>query len=269
MLQAILRRLAMTAVAMLLSTARFAAADPVEYGCDRPIHLAFYEFGALYHAGAGIDRDVVDELAKRTGCMFQTETKPRAEIWKGLEAGAIDMTNSGIRTEARRRFAYFIPYLGWKNAVVTTAAIASATQSFDDIVANPQWRIGVVKGYVHGPYFDFRLKIATARGGVVECPDQDSVYRALKSGEVQAAISPAVNYGFYLPTAEDRQKFVMLADTPSPVNPHNMIFATARFTPSQINAWTRLFEAMRLDGTLIGIYRAHLPARVATAILNY
>ena len=59
-------------------------------------------------------------------------------------------------------------------------------------------------------------------------------------------------------------------DDPSvPVIPHNMIFSTSRFTQSQINSWTRLFEAMRLDGTLIDIYRAHLPARVATAILNY
>jgi polar amino acid transport system substrate-binding protein len=268
MLQMILRRLAI-ASAVLIWTTRLVTADPADYGCDRPIHLAYYEFGVLYHAGVGIDSDVVEELAKRTGCVFQAETKPRADIWKELEAGTLDMTNSGIRTEARRRFAYFIPYLGWKNAVVATAAIASATQSFDDIVNNPEWHIGVVKGYAHGPYFDFRLEVAAAHGGVVEYPDQDSIYRALRSGEVQVAISPAVNYDFYLPTAEDRQNFVMLADTPAPANPHSMIFATARFTTSQINSWTRLFETMRLDGTLIRIYRAHLPARVATAILNY
>jgi hypothetical protein len=48
-------------VITLLSAA--ASADtPMRYGCDRPIELAFYEFGPLYHDGSGIDRDVVDEI---------------------------------------------------------------------------------------------------------------------------------------------------------------------------------------------------------------
>ncbi len=57
-------RLAMFVLAPLVAHAE----TPADYGCDRPVTLAYYEFGPLYHSGAGIDPDVVDELAKRTGC---------------------------------------------------------------------------------------------------------------------------------------------------------------------------------------------------------
>ena len=269
MLQAISYRLAMPILVMLVSTARFAAADPTDYGCDRPIHVAYYEFGALFHGDLGIDPDLIHELAKRTGCIFEESVKPRVQIWEELEAGTLDMTNSGVRTEARRKFVYFVPYLGWKNVVVTTPELAAEVHSFDDIIAHPEWRIGVVKGYVHGPFYDFRLKLATIAGSVSLYPDQSAIYQALRSGEVQVIISPAVNFNFYLRTPTDQQSFVMLDLSPAPPIPHNLIFATARFSASEINAWTRLFEEMRLDGTLERIYQAHLPTEMAKAILHY
>lgn len=266
-----LRLLTVGLISLLCGSASTSAATegPALYGCDRPIHLAYYEFGALFHAGVGIDPDVIEELSRRTGCVFDTEIKPRGQIWQELEAGTVDMTNSGIRTEARRKFAYFIPYLGWKNVVVTELSIAAMTSSFDEVLANPDWRIGVVKGYVHGPYYDFRLRIAAAEGRVIPYPDQDSIYQALKTGEVQVIISPAINYTFYLPTPEEQQKFVLVAYAPTPILRPSMVFSVKRFTNPQIDAWNRVFEQMRLDGTLERIYRKWLPANVAAAILHY
>jgi len=254
--------------AFLMNTAAAAHADPAAYGCAKPIRLSYYEFGNLYHQGVGIDPDVIAELAKRTGCHFQSDSQPRAEIWKQLAAGTLDMTNSGIRTDPRRKFAYFIPYLGWKNILVASAAVAARETSIDDIVADRAVKIGVVGGYALGPYYDFRLQpIAETR--VILYRDQDAIYAALRKGEVQAIVSPGINYDFYFRSKEDRAAFVRIDVPDAPVIPHNMIFSVKRFSDVEINNWQRLFDAMRSDGTLARIYHDHLPAETADAILHY
>lgn len=255
------------AVGMLLAGTPAAAQSAADYGCDRPVRLAFYEFGALYHDGAGIDRDVVEEVARRTGCQFVTDVEPRSQIWKELQAGTLDMTPSGLRNDARRQFVYFVPYLGLKNAVVAERAIADQITSFDDVVAHPEWRIGVVQAYLYGPYFDFRLNLARKQTQVY--PDQDAIYRALQEGEVNVIISPAFNYEFYFRTPEQRQRFAMADVSPAPPIPQNMIFSQKRFTAGQLGAWSRLFEQMYLDGTIMRICEDHVSAQMARALLTY
>jgi polar amino acid transport system substrate-binding protein len=244
------------------------AETPGDYGCDdRPITLAYYEFGPLYHDGVGIDRDVVEELAKRSGCRFETSLRPRAEIWQALQAGTLDMTTSGLRTEARNQFAYFVPYLGLKNVVIAAQARAGEIKTFDDVVGDTHFKIGVVKGFIHGAYFDFRLKNAGSR--VIGYPDQNAIYDALRRGEVQGIVSPAFNYEYFFKTPEDRAAFVMIDVSPAPPVAQNMIFSRRRFSDAEINAWTRLLEQMRLDGTLERICRSQVSPEMTRVLLNY
>jgi polar amino acid transport system substrate-binding protein len=244
------------------------AETPADYGCDdRPITLAYYEFGPLYHDGVGIDRDVVEELAKRSGCRFETSLRPRAEIWQQLQAGTLDMTTSGLRTEARNQFAHFVPYLGLKNVLITAQAQAAEIQSFDDVVGDTHLKIGVVKGFILGAYFDFRLKNAGSR--VIGYPDQNAIYDALRRDEVQAIVSPAFNYEYFFKAPEERAAFVMIDVSPAPPVAQNMIFSRHRFSDAEINAWTRLLEQMRLDGTLERICRAQVSPEMTRVLLNY
>jgi polar amino acid transport system substrate-binding protein len=156
-----------------------AAQEPEAFGCDRPIHLAFYEFGSLYHQGIGIDPDVIADLARRTGCKFEIQVLSREQIWQQLESNDLDMATSGVATAPRRQFAYFVPYLGLKNAIVVPAALASAIHSFDDVVNHPDWRIGLVNGYDYGPYFDYRLRNVSDRSRIVAYADEEALYSAL------------------------------------------------------------------------------------------
>jgi polar amino acid transport system substrate-binding protein len=252
-------------IAMSAPSAR--AEMPADYGCDRPVALAYYEFGPLYHDGVGIDRDVVEELARRTGCRFETTVKPRAQIWQELQSGVLDMTTSGLRTDARNQFAYFIPYLGLKNVVVTDRVLAGEIRSFDDVVDNAQMKIGVVKGYVHGSYFDFRLKAAAER--IVALPDQNAIYAALRKGEVQAIISAAFNYEYFFALPEERAAFAMIDVSPAPPVSQNMVFSRRRFNDAEINAWTRVFEQMRLDGTVERICRGQVSPEMTKLLLKY
>ena len=77
--------------------------------CSRPYSLALHEHGLLYagQTGEGIDKDVADELARRSGCRIAVSVMPRARIWQLIESGALDFSLSGITNEAREKYASF------------------------------------------------------------------------------------------------------------------------------------------------------------------
>jgi ABC-type amino acid transport substrate-binding protein len=159
--------------------------------------------------------------------------------------------------------------MGLKNAVVARADLAPAIQSFDDVVNHPDWRIGVVDGYDYGPYFDYRLHNVTDRSRIIAYADQQRMYRGLQDSDVQLVLSPTVNYPFYLPLADQERMFVLIDVSPAPSIPHALVLSRARFTPAMINAWTRVLEQMRLDGTLEQIYLRRLLPGLAQNILHY
>jgi polar amino acid transport system substrate-binding protein len=240
-----------------------------ELGCDRPIHLSFYEFGALYHLGIGIDADIVAELARRTGCKFETEVLPRADIWPKIESGDLDMTTSAIVAATPSRIAYFVPYMGLKRMIVARADIAPAIRRLDDVIRHADWRIGVVKGFKHGPDYDFPLRELMLSGRVKTYSGQDDLYAALMSDDVQVILSPAVNYFFYLPTKQNMRDFVLIDGSDTSPIPHSLAFSRKRFTPAMVNAWQRVIDRMRLDGTLTRIFGDRLPPEMAATLLRY
>jgi len=105
------RRAAVFVGIALLLACQSLLAGPVNCG-PRPIRLAFYTYGAFYFEDAhgkehGVDKDIVDALAKRSGCRFETQLMARARIWADLASGNLDMSVSGIETPERGQFAWF------------------------------------------------------------------------------------------------------------------------------------------------------------------
>ena len=84
--------------------------------CSRSFTLALHDHGLLYDSqtGEGIDKDMADELARRSGCNVNVSLMPRARIWQLIESGALDFSLSGISNESRERFAAFAWYFSNK-----------------------------------------------------------------------------------------------------------------------------------------------------------
>jgi polar amino acid transport system substrate-binding protein len=263
-------RLSMALIIGVFSVpARTSADNSSAFGCDRPIHLAFAEFGVLYHQGVGIDQDLIDEIARRTGCQFDTQVLPREQIERRLLNGALDMATGARATSNLRKSAYLVPYLGLKTVIVTTTGNATQIHSFDDVLARADWRIGVVAGLAYGAYYDYRLHGLHEQYRIITYPDQQTLYRGLRHDDVQVVLSQSVNYAFYLPLPGDQQDFVMFDAAPALPVAHALAFERDRFTPAMIDAWTRVIEEMRLDGTLEKIYQRRMPPTMAAQLLTY
>ena len=66
--------------AFALAPTAFAADKP---DCSRPLTLALHDHGLLYSAqtGEGIDKDIADELIRRSGCRISVSLMPRARAF--------------------------------------------------------------------------------------------------------------------------------------------------------------------------------------------
>lgn len=239
--------------------------------CPRPISFALYENGYIYNtaSNSGIDKDVAEALAKRSGCVFELQVKPRARIWAELERGDLMMTGSGIRTEQRDAFCWTVRYMAQKNYVVIRKD--SAARSAAQFAANPAWLWGAVRSYRHGDQADAFLTQLRAQSRVVDEADLAAVFRVFSLPQRTTALfAPPPAYAKYI-------KEMGLADrvriedwfAEDPPIPHNLIFSKSSFSAAEMEKWRAIVAQMRADGTLTEIYRKHLGAEDAERMLQY
>lgn len=233
--------------------------------------LAFYELGALYFklpqgGYAGIDKDVADELSKRTGCQFQTVLESRVRIWHQMSQQTLDMTVSGIATPEREQFARFVPYFSTRNFLLVSASLPARTHTADGFLAEKNLRVAVVKSFRHGALYDAWLARLREQHRVEEAADFDSVVRLFMAKRVDAFLA--------LPTSleplrrkEMANSFVILDWSPSEAVSHGLVLSRQRVPLRSVEIMQRGIRAMHEDGTLEKIYTRYVGAEQARYLL--
>jgi len=248
-------------------------AGPVSCG-DKPIRLAFYSYGYLYFnenmGGQGIDKDIVDELAKRTACKFDMRVMPRARIWFDLENGGLDMSVSGIQNPVRDLFAWFAPYLSMKNYVVVRASLAASVPSAERFINQPTLRFGVVRSFKHGVQQDQWLEQLRASQRVEDSNSIETLFKKLQGKHIDALFSPPLVYAKSLEDLGFKKEAAILDWTPQEKGVHlGLILAKSRFNEVEAKKWQALVNGMRADGSLQRIYSRYLSAAEVTNMLDF
>jgi polar amino acid transport system substrate-binding protein len=233
-----------------------------------PYTLAFYEFGALYHRStdgsfAGIDKDVVEELSRRSSCQFRTKLESRVRIWDQLAKHQLDLSVSGIATPERLAFAEFLPYFQIRNYVLMRPETAAALPTAKSFLADTKRRVAVVKSVKHGATFDLWLTKLREQQRVEELPDFDAVLRVFRAGKVDAILA--------LPTSLDRmrsgdhfsEQFSVLDWAPTERIVHALIMSRQRVSAADRELLRAGLQSMHRDGTLEAIFTRHVGAAMA------
>ncbi|QLG88521.1 transporter substrate-binding domain-containing protein [Chitinibacter bivalviorum] len=245
-------------ISLLFFLANSAQALP---SCPKEISVGFYEFGLLYHEGQGIDRQIIDELAKRTLCKFKSQALPRPQIWQLLDNGSLMMSVSAVKTTEREQFSLFSePYLRLKNMAVLPRSIAELAPSPQAFLAQSNLRWGVVQSYRHGAQQDEFIAQLRSQHRVDEASDSQQLFEWIHQGKVQGIFAQSTAYNYYyrhlnftpLPVARDWAKEDKGVDA-------RLVFSKKHFTEADIEQWNLVLRAMRKDGTLAKILRQHLP----------
>lgn len=242
-------------------------------GCDH-LRVAFYEDGALFYRTAaggwtGIDKDVVDELARRLGCSLDVTVDSRVRIWAGLANGNVDMSVSAIPLPEREKIGRFVPYMIDRNFVLLHKQLGNRLRGMDSFLADPQYKIAVVKSYKHGPAYEAWLTRLRAQGRVFETPDYRSMMRLFKLGRVDAVMATPTSW---YPLVQQEQ----LGGTYSVMDwaPHEnmvsgLVLSRRNVDEATVARFSQAVRAMRDDGTLRRIFERHTDAERAAQMIQF
>ncbi|WP_374400322.1 substrate-binding periplasmic protein [Niveibacterium sp.] len=235
--------------------------------CTRPLSVAYYATPPFYYRSTdgatwqGIDRDVVDELAQRTGCRFEPRFESRVRIWQQLQAGALDVSMSGIQTAERERFARFIPYATERNLVAVRRA-ATGTITPSSVLTDDTLTVAITRSYRYGPPFDDWVA-RQANGRVFEAADEEAAFRLLVIGRADAAIVRDLAW----PTLKRSYPAAVLQwlDVGAPAIEIGVVLSRAQIGDALYEKFRAAILAMKQDGSLQRIIQRHVPPDVPSS----
>jgi polar amino acid transport system substrate-binding protein len=235
--------------------------------CDRPLSLALHDHGLLYsnQTGEGIDKDVADELIRRSGCKFIVTVMPRARIWQLIESGALDFSLSGISNEARDRFAGFAWY--FSNKYYLLVRKDAGVRRLADFESGAALRLGVIRGFRYSATANRLVDRLDGERRVSHSTSLGPLYEVLLDNRVQAMIIEPFDYPALENTKLREQTTIMEFDDP-PV-PHGLIMSKKSLSAPQQQAWRALIDGMRADGTMQRIFEKYFARDLARAMTQF
>lgn len=163
-----------------------AAHPEVRVGHD--ITYAPYAFRDAHGNIVGIDPDVLDLIAQRTGLRFSNETRDSwDEVVSDFKAGRLDLLMSLGYVKQRESFLIYTRAYGYAPDVLVTRD--SSPMPFE-IGELRDRRIAVVQGYTA---MHAMVKAAMTDPQIVEYPTSEAAMLAVARGEAFGAVADAVN----------------------------------------------------------------------------
>ncbi|MCX9157991.1 transporter substrate-binding domain-containing protein [Niveibacterium sp. 24ML] len=242
--------------------------------CSRPLRVGFYPIPPLYYqiagdpAWRGLDKDVVDELGRRTGCQFEAVFDSRIRIWTAINAGKLDLTVSGIRTPERERIAYIFPYMQTRNMLVIRDGAPDAPQSGTEALASPHLTLAATRGYRYGPPFDAWIEALAQSQRLSDSGDEEAGLRLLAAGRVDTAIVREAAWDYYF-TRGTVVHGMRLLDAGAPFVPAGLVLSRTQIGPQLAERFAETLGKMKQDGTLERLARRHMSAPLAQRAVDF
>lgn len=254
-------------VASLLACCLVSSAGATGYGCARAYSLALHEHGLLYTMATdtGIDKDVADELIRRSGCKVIVNVMPRARIWQLIESGALDFSLSGITNPERERFASFAWY--FSNKYYLLVRKDSGVVTHGDFERNARLQLGVIRSFRYSESANRLVDGLSRTNRVSQAGGLEPLYQALMLNHIQGMIIEPFDYPA-LDEKRIRETSSIIAFNDPPVL-HGLIMSKAALSPSEREQWRALLSEMRKDGTIRRIFEKYFKPEMAMSMVNF
>jgi polar amino acid transport system substrate-binding protein len=235
--------------------------------CSRPLSLGLHEHGLLYAArtGEGIDKDIADEMARRSGCHITLTVLPRARIWQLIESGALDFTLSGIASEQRDRFAAYAWYVSNKYYLLVRRD--AQVDSVREFRRKRGLRVGLIRSFRYGEQANQLVDTLEAEERVTYAGSLDPLYTILQDDGIQAMIVEPFDFPVIAGTQLKAQTTLLEFSDPAVL--HGLVMSKKSLPPTQQAAWRDVILAMRGDGTMRRIFEKYFPTELARQMTQF
>jgi len=235
--------------------------------CSRPFSLGLHEHGLLYTAqtGEGIDKDIADEMVRRTRCHLTLTVLPRARIWQLVETGALDFTLSGISNPQREKFAAFSWYLSNKYYLLVRRD--ADVHSVAEFRRKRGLQLGLIRSFRYGERANEFVDALESESRVTYAGSLDPLYTILLADDIQAMIIEPFDFPMIAGAQLKAQTLILeFADPPVP---HGLVMSRKSLPPAQLQAWNEVIQSMRADGTMRRIFEKYFPADLARQMTQF
>lgn len=235
--------------------------------CSRPLSLGLHEHGLLYTAqtGEGIDKDIADEMARRSGCHITLTVLPRSRIWQLVESGALDFTLSGITNPQRDKFAAFAWYVSNKYYLLVRRD--ADVHNVADFRRKHALRIGLIRSFRYGDQANGFVDELEAEDRITYAGSLDPLYTILLDDGIQAMVIEPFDFPVIAGAQLKAQTAIL--DFGDPSVPHGLVMSRKSLSVAQQAAWREVVNAMRADGTIRHIFEKYFPADLAKQMTQF
>ena len=235
--------------------------------CSRPMTLALHDHGLLYSAdtGAGIDKDIADEMIRRSGCRITVSVLPRARIWQLIESGALDFSLSGISSEAREKFAGFAWY--FSNKYYLLVRKDAGVHQLSDFEKNEKLSLGIIRSFRYSRNANRLVDKLSDEQRVSRASQLDPLYEILALNRIQGMIIEPFDYSQVREGSV--RELTTIIDTDDEPTPHGLIMSKKSISLREQEKWRTLVNEMRADGTVLRIFEKYFSPDLAVTLVNF
>ncbi len=244
-----------------------AAAAPARPDCSRPLTLGLHEHGLLYtgQTGEGIDKDIADEMSRRSGCRLTLTVLPRSRIWQLIESGALDFTLSGISDPQRDKFAAFAWYVS--NKYYLLARRDTGVRSVAEFLRKRSLRVGLIRSFRYGDQANGFVEALEGEQRITYAGSLEPLYTILLDDGIQAMIIEPFDFPVIAGAQLKAQTSIL--DFGDPPVLHGLVMSKRSLAPAQQGAWRDVVNSMRADGTILHIFEKYFPADLAKQMTQF
>ena len=235
--------------------------------CSRPLSLGLHEHGLLYAAqtGEGIDKEIADEMARRSGCHITLTVLPRARIWQLVESGALDFTLSGIADAQRDRFAAFAWYVSNKYYLLVRRD--ADVRSVSEFRRKRGLRLGLIRSFRYGPLANEFVDAVASEDRIAYAGSLEPLYTILLEDGIQGMLIEP--FDFPVIAGAQLKAQTRILEFGDPAVPHGLVMSRRSLAPAQLQAWGEIIQSMRADGTMLRIFAKYFPADLARQMTQF
>jgi polar amino acid transport system substrate-binding protein len=235
--------------------------------CTRPYALALHDHGLLYSAetDTGIDKDVADEIARRSGCKVTISMMPRARIWQLIESGALDFSLSGITNAERDKFAGFAWY--FSNKYYLLVRKDSSVQAIADFERNDKFQLGVIRSFRYSESANRLVDKLQDANRLKQAGGLGPLYQTLMLNQIQGMIIEPFDF----PALEEKKirEVTTIVEFNDPAVRHGLIMSKKAVPAAEQEKWKAIIDGMRSDGTMRRIFEKYFKPELAVSLVSF
>jgi polar amino acid transport system substrate-binding protein len=213
---------------------------------------AVFTFAGPKDEPAGVDIEVMREIAKDSGCAVEFRQLPWARILLELANGQIDATTSVKYIPERDAFAYFsVPYRAGELAVFTRRGESGAMPlgQLRDVAALGK-KLTVINEYSYGEVLDNVLAEPAVAALTEKAPDYATAIRMLVNGRTDAFLVEDVDVMLAEARALGASAAVERHPMYVPASEYHIMFSRASVSPEVVSVADRTIDRMLRSGRI-------------------